>query len=161
MSQTRPTTRVQGQNIGIHDTVMVSFSTYETVATVAIIGNVKRIRSYDEFTGEPITKKNGDLRYDPQFWFEDRRTGQLIGPIHRSEINVIAQIDGPWSSAAEIAHMTGDAELRDDLSDISVGVELVNQLVDMVIENIPDPSVEPYRMLIDRANDWMERQADA
>jgi hypothetical protein len=160
MSQTRPTTRVQGQNIGIGDAVMVSFCTYETVAVVAIIGNVKRIRSYDEFTGEPVTKSATDATYDPQFWFEDRRTRQLVGPIHRSEIHMIDQIDGPWATYAELAHMSGDPEALADLSDISVGVELVNQLVDMVIENIPDPSVEPYRMLIDRANAWMERQAE-
>jgi hypothetical protein len=112
MSNARHTIRVHGTDLGLNDAVVCAFATYETVATVAVIGWIRRIRVYDEFTGRPVQSPvenhgcGSSTMNDPEFWIEDHRTGELCGPIKRHEIQTIAQIDGPWMSPDEMAEMS-------------------------------------------------------
>lgn len=97
---TRITTRIDGENVSVHDTVVVSFSTKETVAQVGLVGQVKRIRLYDEGTGAMLE--------EPELWFQDERSEHLVGPIRLCEIDRIAPIDGRWCTDQEVSTLQGE-----------------------------------------------------
>jgi hypothetical protein len=98
----RATVRCCGSNVGPNDCVVVSFATELTVCSVGLVGWVRRIRAYDETSGEPVRDPQNQ-HHDPEFWIEDYRTGSMCGPIRRSEIESLIQIDGPWLNDDEMA----------------------------------------------------------
>lgn len=101
----RHTIRVAGENIGVGDPVIISWCNEDTVAMVGIVGWVKRIRAYDEITGEILAKTIGGP-CDPELWIEDNRTDEMV-KIRRSEIDHISLVDGPWCTPTEIENMVG------------------------------------------------------
>ncbi len=100
----RPTLRICGQNVAVDDQVVVAFATERTIALVGVVGTVTRIRVFDEQTGNPITtmRSGGLHEADPELWIKDERTGESVGPIHRSEFETLTQVDGPWCTDQEI-----------------------------------------------------------
>ena len=130
--------RVCGRDIGVGDCVVVAFATETTVASVGLVGWVRRIRCFDELTGEQLKQ--------PEFWIEDNRTGSLAGPIARNEIQMIEEVDGHWLNDKEMreylgeeaVHILGDPEypatmeflqsLRDVGNDPRLEKELSNLL---------------------------------
>jgi hypothetical protein len=93
----KPPVRVAGENVYIGDVYDVSFCTDETVAQVGIVAKCIRARCFDETDGTVVQ--------DPDLWFCDERTGEVVGPIKRSEIAVIGAVDGPWCSPEEMRDM--------------------------------------------------------
>lgn len=85
--------RIDGENVRVNDQIAISWASMETVATVAIVGQVKRVVLYDEATGREIAQ--------PFIVVEDNRTGEEV-TILRRDVDRLAQIDGPWMSPAEM-----------------------------------------------------------
>lgn len=109
----RNTIRILGENIAIGDCVAVTFSTPSTVALVAMVGEVKRIRQFDEVTGDML---------DPiQIWLEDVRTRILVGPLNRDQFSSIGVADGPWVAPQEMRECGHDPGVQ-DCDDLAVPV---------------------------------------
>jgi hypothetical protein len=108
----RTSIRVRGENVKKGDTVAVTFATERTVALVGLVGDVTRIRAYDEESGIPVSKIDSG-KPNPELWFRDHRTGAEVGPIEREEIHSIAQIDGPWITPNEMRAMGHDPGPQD------------------------------------------------
>lgn len=98
--RTRFTVRVQGENVRMNDWYVVGFTTDRTVCAVGMVGQVCRIRCYDETDGEMLPM--------PEFWFVDRRTEHIVGPVRRDEIDIIKAIDGPFITDQEGKEVAGD-----------------------------------------------------
>lgn len=92
----RPTIRVDGENIGLGDNIVVSY-VHPTGPIVGLVGSVKRIRCYDEFTSDLIPCT---------IWIEDHRTGDLV-EVRRESIRKIGQLDGPYMSQKEVNASVG------------------------------------------------------
>lgn len=93
---TRPTLRLDGENIGLGDIVTVSY-VHESGPLIGLVGTVKRIRCYDEFTSDPVPNR---------LWIEDYRSGDLV-EVAREAVEKIGHVDGPYLTQDEIRAFDG------------------------------------------------------
>lgn len=93
------TVRICGESVRVGDTVAAVFGTDKTVCCCAIVGDIVRIRAFDETLGDQLPH--------PQLWIKDARTRHLVGPIGRQEFQSIYPADGVWQTDDEVSAITG------------------------------------------------------